>query len=243
VRYFSTLGKQGSAELEYFQKTVFLSMLYRKSRKAFFTSARDIDLAKEQEALKGIFEQFKVPEKDFKSRLDAHFEALAKAKKKIESPEEGTLSTADISVLIGTERIDDIVDEWGKLLERRRRIFQPKDQFLEIVNSMMQRKTFDINDQNELRVTTQSGKILPIYRLSSGEKQLLIVLGEALLQENETWVYIADEPELSLHVRWQESLVHNLRAINANSQILFATHSPDVVSTYGSKVFDMEKVL
>lgn len=243
VRYFSALGKQGSAELENFQKTVFLSMLFRKSGKPFFSTAKEINLPEEKKALRGIFEQFNVPEKDFKGRLDAHFAALEKAKNKLESPESAGLSTADISVLIGAERIDDIVDEWKKLLQRRRRIFQPRDQFLGIVNSMMQRKTFDVDDQNELRITTQSGKTLPIYRLSSGEKQLLIVLGEALLQESGTWVYIADEPELSLHVRWQENLVRNLRAINENSQILFATHSPDVVSTYGDKVFDMEKVL
>ena len=101
---------------------------------------------------------------------------------------------------------------------------------------------FKINAQNELQVTTQSGKDLPIHRLSSGEKQLLIVLGEALLQKKKPWVYIADEPELSLHIRWQESLVGNLRSINPNSQIIFATHSPDVVSTFDEKVFDMESM-
>ncbi|THD39464.1 ATP-binding protein [Enterobacteriaceae bacterium ML5] len=107
----------------------------------------------------------------------------------------------------------------------------------------MQRKIFYINDKNELDVITQSGKELPITSLSSGEKQLIIVLGEALLQEKKSWVYIADEPELSLHVRWQESLVENLRAINPNAQIIFATHSPDVVSHFGKNVFDMEKLL
>ncbi|EJX1328846.1 ATP-binding protein, partial [Vibrio parahaemolyticus] len=121
-------------------------------------------------------------------------------------------------------------------------IFLPRDTFLDIINSMMQRKRFSINAQNELQITTQSGKNLPINRLSSGEKQLLIVLGEALLQEKKSWVYIADEPELSLHVKWQESLVGNLRAINPNAQIIFATHSPDVVSVFGNKVFDMENM-
>lgn len=243
VRYFSTLGKQGSAELENFQKTVFLSMLYHKSNVQMLSNVKNINITEEKSALRGIFEQFEVPMRDFKSRLDDHFNALTKAIKKIDDSNPVALSTIDISVLIGTERIDYIVDEWNKLLNRRRLIFNPRDNFLEIINSMMQRKTFDIDDQNELRVTTQSGKNLPIYNLSSGEKQLLIVLGEALLQENGTWVYIADEPELSLHVRWQESLVHNLRAINENSQIVFATHSPDVVSTYGDKVFNMESIL
>ena len=106
----------------------------------------------------------------------------------------------------------------------------------------MQRKEFHIDDRNELKVVTQSGKNLPLRLLSSGEKQLIIVLGEALLQQQKACIYIADEPELSLHVKWQESLVENLLALNENAQIVFATHSPDVVSVFGDKVFDMESV-
>jgi len=37
-------------------------------------------------------------------------------------------------------------------------------------------------------------------------------------------------------------LVENLRAINPNSQIIFATHSPDVVSVFSDKIFDMESM-
>lgn len=105
---------------------------------------------------------------------------------------------------------------------------------------MMQRKKFSINLHNELVITTQSGKSLNLNDLSSGEKQLLIVLGEALLQEKKNCIYFADEPEISLHVKWQESLVEHLRSINPNAQIIFATHSPDVVSIFDDKVFDME---
>lgn len=243
VRYFSTLGKHGAELLENFQKTVFLSMLYSKSSKALFTTAKGIDLDEEKKALEGIFSQFKVNQKDFQIKLDSHFEALKKAKDKLASESNSELTTKDISVLIGTERIDYIVEEWKALLRKRDNIFEPRDTFLRIINTMMQRKSFSINDQNELETDTQSGKKLPMHRLSSGEKQLLIVLGEALLQEKKSWVYIADEPELSLHVRWQESLVENLRAINPNAQIIFATHSPDVVSYFGDKIFDMEKML
>jgi predicted ATPase len=241
VRYFSSLGKKGSEEFEDFQKEVFLSMLFRKSGKPFFSTAKSIDIEKEKNALEGIFNQFKVDQKDFKGKLDGHFDALSKAKDKLTS-ENSALNTTDISVLIGTERIDYIVDEWTKSIQKRRVIFEPRDTFLKIINSMMQRKEFSINPRNEIQIITKSGKKLPIQRLSSGEKQLLIVLGEALLQENKYWVYIADEPELSLHVRWQESLVENLRSINPNSQIIFATHSPDVVSVFDDKVFDMEKL-
>jgi len=243
VRYFSSLGKEASEQFINFQKEVFLSMLYRKSNKPFFSTAKKIDIEAEKKSLKGIFEQFKVEPKEFAGKLDSHFDALGKAQEKLHAPDEKLgLNTTDISVLIGTERIDYIVDEWNESIKKRESIFHPRDTFLNIVNSMMQRKIFTINAQNELQVTTQSGKDLPIHRLSSGEKQLLIVLGEALLQEKKPWIYIADEPELSLHIRWQESLVENLRLINPNSQIIFATHSPDVVSTFDEKVFDMENM-
>jgi predicted ATPase len=218
-------------------------MLYRKSNKPLFSVVKGINLDEEKQALEGIFKQFLVAPKDFQGRIDSHFEALAKAKSKLQDDEPSHLNITDISVLVGTERIDYIVDEWYKSIEIRNKIFEQRDTFLSIINSMMQRKQFAINSQNELQVTTQSGKKLPLNKLSSGEKQLLIVLGEALLQEKKTWIYIADEPELSLHVRWQESLVENLRAINPNAQIVFATHSPDVVSIYDDRVFDMEKVI
>ncbi len=240
VRYFSTLGKQGAQLFENFQKTVFLSMLYRKTSKPLFSDAKSMNLEEEKKALEGIFSQFKVNQDEFKKRIDGHFDVLKKAKKKLEGEGGTELTTTDISVLIGTERIDYIVDEWNKLLKIRDNIFEPRDTYLSIINKMMQRKKFTINDQNELQVITQSGKNLPIQKLSSGEKQLLIVLGEALMQEKKCWVYIADEPELSLHVRWQESLVGNLRSINPNAQILFATHSPDVVSHFDANIFDME---
>lgn len=244
VRYFSTLGKQGSEELEYFQRTVFLSMLVREgnNEKDFSSAVGEIELEEQKQALEGIFKQFNLEPKEFKNSLNRHFDTLREAKSKLDIGKPDKLTTTDISVLLGTERIYYIVEQWNKLLEKRKKIFEPRDTFLDIINNMMQRKQFSINDQNELQITTQSNKNLPIYRLSSGEKQLLIILGKALLQEKKTWVYIADEPELSLHVRWQENLVKNLRAINPNSQIIFATHSPDVVSIFNDRIFDMEEM-
>ncbi|WP_371864363.1 AAA family ATPase [Acinetobacter seifertii] len=90
---------------------------------------------------------------------------------------------------------------------------------------------------------TQSGKNLSLKQLSSGEKQLLIILGEAFLQEGKRFIYFADEPELSLHVFWQEHLVQHLKQLNPNAQIIFATHSPDIVSCFGENIIDMEQII
>lgn len=100
-----------------------------------------------------------------------------------------------------------------------------------------------INERNELYAVIGANTKLSLRELSSGEKQLVIILGEALLQKQSPSVYIADEPDLSLHVSWQEKLTTNLRQINPHAQVMFATHSPDIVAGFQDRVFDLEKLL
>jgi len=241
VRYFSMLGRKGAGLLEKFQETIFLSMLVGKShQRSLFRVDSELNINSEKEALNAIFSQFNLDEKKYTSRVENHFSTLTKATKKVSVNE--ALSNVDVAAIILNDRIDSIIEDWNSLVEKRTEIYEPRETFLKILNNLMQRKTFYIDDRNELRVETQSGKDLPIKLLSSGEKQLIIVLGEALLQQKRTCVYIADEPELSLHVMWQEKLVENLLALNENAQIIFATHSPDVVSIFSDKVFDMENL-
>lgn len=74
--------------------------------------------------------------------------------------------------------------------------------------------------------------------LSSGEKQVYLLLMEAALQEGAPAIFIADEPELSLHILWQEKLVQAISDLNESAQLIFATHSPDLVANHGNAVFD-----
>ena len=71
-------------------------------------------------------------------------------------------------------------------------------------------------------------KFIPLKSLSSGEKQLLQILLEALAAENNT--VMIDEPELSLHVDWQLQLVDSMRRVNPRCQLLLATHSSEVMA-------------
>lgn len=244
VRYFAGLGKKGAALLEEFQKTVFLSLLVGREDYSAVTS-KHFDYLVKKEMLAQMFEQFKFSKSKYVSVLDNHFDLLGSASKKIVEKDVSGISSMEAAALIGAQRIDGVVKEWMELVSQRNAIFEPRDSLLSIINELVQRKKFRINDSSELEVVTQSGKVLKLTELSSGEKQLIIVLGEALLQEKKEWVYIADEPEISLHVSWQASLVDNLRKINPNAQIIFATHSPDVVGHYNDKehLIDMEGVL
>ena len=106
---------------------------------------------------------------------------------------------------------------------------QKKSRFQDIVDELF-RETGKkiIRTENELRFT-QIGEVLLPYQLSSGEKQMLIILLTVLVEDNQPYVLFMDEPEASLHLEWQKRLVDLCVELNPNVQIILTTHSPAIV--------------
>ena len=82
--------------------------------------------------------------------------------------------------------------------------------------------------ENEIRFT-QIGETLVPYQLSSGEKQMLAILLTVLVEDNQPYVLFMDEPEVSLHIDWQQRLIDLILELNPNVQIILTTHSPAVI--------------
>lgn len=83
--------------------------------------------------------------------------------------------------------------------------------------------TFNNLDKNGEPIT----KFKDIKFLSSGEQQILILFTYIAFNSNDGKVFIIDEPELSLHIKWQEDFLEKLEKITPDStQLLLATHSP-----------------
>lgn len=75
------------------------------------------------------------------------------------------------------------------------------------------------------------GKEFDINGLSSGEKQLFLrALSLKMLNVNNSIILI-DEPEISLHPKWQQKILKVYTSIGNNNQVIVATHSPHVVSS------------
>ena len=85
-----------------------------------------------------------------------------------------------------------------------------------------------IRTQNEIRFS-QLGETLVPYQLSSGEKQILAILLTVLIQDHQPYVLFMDEPEVSLHIDWQEQLIDLILQLNPNVQLILTTHSPAVI--------------
>ena len=75
----------------------------------------------------------------------------------------------------------------------------------------------------------QYGEKITPYMLSSGEKQMLVILLTALVQDGRPGALFMDEPEISLHIEWQQRLITLIRTLNPNVQIILCTHSPAII--------------
>jgi len=113
--------------------------------------------------------------------------------------------------------------------QQAQEIAREKSHFQDVVDSLFQETAKQIDRQsNEIAFLQMGERLLP-YKLSSGEKQMLIILLTALVQNNEPYVMFMDEPEISLHIDWQKKLVGLVRDLNPNAQIILTTHSPAVI--------------
>jgi predicted ATP-binding protein involved in virulence len=126
------------------------------------------------------------------------------------------------------------------------RINHNKDVFISIVNDEF-KETNKVIDPNESKIVFihQNDKTrIPAAKLSAGEKQLLIILLTVLLQKQAECIVVMDEPEISLHVRWQYSLIDNLLKLNPNAQFILSTHSPSIFGKgWGGKVVYAHKLI
>jgi predicted ATP-dependent endonuclease of OLD family len=113
--------------------------------------------------------------------------------------------------------------------EAAQQLAQKKTRFQDIVDDLFADTGKKIvRTENEIRFT-QIGEMLTPYQLSSGEKQMLVILLTVLVEDDQPYVLFMDEPEVSLHIEWQKRLIDLCLELNPNVQIILTTHSPAVI--------------
>lgn len=113
-------------------------------------------------------------------------------------------------------------------LEVKAEIFGKKNIFIKIINELFENteKTFD--EENFVFIRKGHKTPLEIEKLSSGEKQVMLILLTTLLQKGKKSILLLDEPEISLHLDWQRRFIRDVRALNENCQLIITTHSPSI---------------
>jgi len=79
--------------------------------------------------------------------------------------------------------------------------------------------------------TTYSDTIILPQNLSSGEQHELVMFYDLIFSTTNKTLILIDEPELSLHIKWQLSYVDELLSIikATGFSAVLATHSPQII--------------
>jgi energy-coupling factor transporter ATP-binding protein EcfA2 len=135
------------------------------------------------------------------------------------------------------------VDSLKARLNALQQVHDAIDSFCEIINSFYKNKKLTFSLQNGPIVTTPQGGTLQTSLLSSGERQLLLLFCNILVAKDQNSIFIIDEPELSLNVKWQRNLVRTLLEFTKGShvQFLLATHSIELLARHKDHVAKLEE--
>jgi energy-coupling factor transporter ATP-binding protein EcfA2 len=123
-----------------------------------------------------------------------------------------------------------------ELEQTKRRV----EDFLQLINKLFCEKQIAMSYGNMV-IVSDTGKTYPLSTLSSGEQHLIVLLGRILFphearwksrRENTTRIVLLDEPEISLHIRWQYAVRDALRNLSSSGgyRVMVATHSLHILA-------------
>lgn len=103
--------------------------------------------------------------------------------------------------------------------------------FKDIINRRFLFKTFSFDRVDGFKFISRSNVEIPLNSLSSGEQHEIVLTYKLLFEVDTGSLILIDEPELSLHVTWQQKFLKDITAISelADLDFLIATHSPQIV--------------
>jgi predicted ATPase len=106
--------------------------------------------------------------------------------------------------------------------------------YLDTINEFLVEGGKELTIDSTGRLVVKSNRLVEpqsIYALSSGETQIIVMLTHLAFHAaaKEDNVFMVDEPELSLHVRWQELFVDAICRVNPRLQLILATHAPSII--------------
>jgi predicted ATP-binding protein involved in virulence len=122
---------------------------------------------------------------------------------------------------------------------------RPFETYRELVNEFLKDSGKSINIGSDGRSVAVKIKGVKgeksLSALSSGEAQIFVILTNLSFSPaaQKANVFIIDEPELSLHLRWQEMFVDSVMSANNSTQFIMATHSPSIILERTSNCIDV----
>ena len=171
------------------------------------------------------------------SEIKARFAALDQQRKELK--EGGLLEREEEAGLENLPEPDEsqrgvltaYIDDMTQKLDVFRELHSRIKLLCELLNSRFHYKQVRIDKRQGLVFQTDAGQELPPTSLSTGEQHEVVILYQLLFLTQPDSLVLIDEPEISLHVAWQQSFLKDIAQIADLSKIdfLIATHSPSII--------------
>ncbi|WP_215767525.1 AAA family ATPase [Gluconobacter cerinus] len=104
-----------------------------------------------------------------------------------------------------------------------------KERLSSAINSFFKESGKSIEIKENISIKKSRSSRISLRDLSSGERQVIFIFLKVANSFFDGSIILMDEPEISLHLSWQEKLISQIRFLNPESQILIVTHSPAIV--------------
>ncbi|AHB12901.1 AAA family ATPase [Dehalococcoides mccartyi] len=201
----------------------------KAKKKKIFTGLKQCGIDIHSEVLEGYF-----------NKLEVLAESLKDKKIDYEKPEKDFVEwLLFIPKINWIETIIKITEEHNK---KRENILKTLDSFLTNINSFFNdsNKQVQFNTSGEIEVIVNNSEIIKSDALSSGETQLLVLFTYLyFVCPTKESVVMIDEPELSLHPKWQKEFITAITKANPDVQFILATHSPEIVLNRDNKCIEI----
>lgn len=210
-----------------------------------------------EKQIEEAFLNLDVSQESYNSLVGKYFEVLYEKKKELEklnienllnlqtkNKEEFELLLFSLDN-IKLEYAYHIIEKAKDIKEKKKKIYNKIEKLTMIVNKFYSEigRKIRVNDIGKLDIRSikNEERNIDLQKLSSGEKQILTLFTFLIFNTKETsgGIFIIDEPELSLHIDWQEKISDSLDGVSRLNQYIIATHSPEVIGNYGERCIEI----
>lgn len=207
----------------------------------------DIDIESRKKRIIDASKNFEIP--DLESKIINYFDELTRIQtslkkeqqfKKRKEPNPEFLKVLEQWFINSPqlERIDNIISLYENAQKEIVNDYVQFTKFETLANLYFSEnsKKLKIKKNGEIEIELPDTEFSSIYKLSSGEKQIIVMLAQLIFGKKRQ-IFIIDEPELSLHLGWQEIFVKTIIDASPDTQFILATHSPSIVGHIENEKF------
>lgn len=194
------------------------------------------------EAIKGLeMEDIIAEAQSFFKKLKSALNIMLSSQKAVDDKKRNEATITWILNNTQLLKVDEIIESGHSYQQKMERLKAPISRFIQSVNLFFREsnKQLVISKTGDIKIiysntdkNPSSRRINNIKELSSGEKQIIAMFGSLIFHNNgdTSDIYFVDEPEISLHLSWQDLYVDALLTACPNNQFILATHSPNIIS-------------